>query len=297
MHYIHRIKRQYIEFIVGIFIIVAIIIVLVILFVGVKEKKVLEKKYRLSCIFSQGYQIKPGALIYLAGIEIGIVESVDFVLINNTYKIKMILSIDMKFMDKIRKNSVATIGSPALVGSRMINISMGDKRFALLKDGDTIPTKEFIEMEDIIDNLKQLALKIVQKEKQISTILNNIEEASFSLKDKKTPLGAILCDKEIYNKLHTTVCNLETTSIYLNKQLPIMLSYLENTTKELPELIINTNKTLTELETTIKILKEVSMMVNKEKDMLFVKLGQLLDNTNELLNRINAILKGTSKRK
>ncbi|HOV15751.1 MAG TPA: MlaD family protein, partial [Spirochaetota bacterium] len=97
--------------------------------------------------YQYGNDIKEGTLVTLNGINIGEVKSVE---IDEQNRVKAILSVWRKYSHKIRKDSVAKIVRPLMIGNKQISISPGLDKFPVLHPGDVIRSEESSEMVDLV---------------------------------------------------------------------------------------------------------------------------------------------------
>jgi phospholipid/cholesterol/gamma-HCH transport system substrate-binding protein len=77
------------------------------------------QQYRLSTRFADVQGLKAGAVVRVAGVEVGTVDSVRF----EGTEVEVVLRISRGLQDKITTDSVATIGSLSLLGEPIIEVS------------------------------------------------------------------------------------------------------------------------------------------------------------------------------
>jgi phospholipid/cholesterol/gamma-HCH transport system substrate-binding protein len=102
-------------------------------------------RYTLYANFEKVGGIKPGAVVEIAGVEVGKVKSVE---INKAYQAVLSLLIEKNI--KIQEDAIASIKTKGLIGEKYIQITPGasDKD---LPDGGTIrETESAIDVEEII---------------------------------------------------------------------------------------------------------------------------------------------------
>jgi len=229
MHYVHKLKRSTIEKIVGWFIVVSIAVVIAVL-VGLSiRSKIFEKEYHLVSVIKEGYGLRSGTLVKLAGIDVGEVVDISF---NEENKIKILMKINRKFQQRIRGDSKSIISSSGLVGDKFVNITVGSMAAPPLADGDSIQMIEPVEIGDLgarlntiikqIEDILSETYGIVHKVNSSSIVeldaaLKNVRKISADIKDSK--MITLLSDEEAYksakdsvNKLNMTMENLKKSS-------------------------------------------------------------------------------------
>lgn len=246
MHYIHRFKSRTIEKIVGLFILLSVIGLILILFFTLRSQKVLEKKYQLKATFSQGYGLKIGAKVYLSGLEVGIVESIQF---DQENKVQTVLLIQKRFQEKIRRDSIATMAKMGMFGDRDVSISIGSKDLPVLLDGEEIKSKDPAEITDLTSEIEPIIEKIETAVENIKgftsnlnakavPILDSLKDISTGLNQGKGPLGVALKDERLASEIKETVSLGKETIVSLQES----ALKIKEASKELSGLMANGNE-------------------------------------------------------
>ena len=110
-------KKYSFEIMVGYFFTMAIL--MLIIFVGFMlfsaKWFLFETTYTI--YYTYGNDIKKGTLVTLNGLEIGQVKTID---IDDKNRLKVVISVAAKYVNKIREDSVAKIVRPLLIGNKQI---------------------------------------------------------------------------------------------------------------------------------------------------------------------------------
>jgi phospholipid/cholesterol/gamma-HCH transport system substrate-binding protein len=95
-------------------------------------------RYRLVGYFDNVQGLIPNAPVWLAGKQVGRVESVDFEdRETGRPAVRVVLQVDRGVSEQIREDSVASIGTIGLLGDRYVEISLGTSQLAALAaDGE-----------------------------------------------------------------------------------------------------------------------------------------------------------------
>lgn len=227
MHYVHKFKRSTIEKIVGWFVIFSVLAVIAVLVgLGIRNK-IFEKEYRLAAVIREGYGIRSGTPVKLAGIDVGEVVDIGF---NEENKIKVIMKINKRFQQKIRQDSKSIISSSGLVGDKFINMTVGTMAAPILADGDNIPMIEPVEMGDLgarlntiinqVEDILSQTYGIVHKLNsssigELDATLKNVRKISADIKDSK--MLSLVNDEDAFKSVKDSVSKLNMTMENLKK--------------------------------------------------------------------------------
>lgn len=132
------------------------------------EKGFWTPQYRLFAYYNDAQGLISGAPVWLAGKDVGIVESVTFSpLGGDRPSVQVTLQINRDVQDRIRADSVASIGTIGLLGDKYIEIRMGTLEAQPLTPDAEIRTVDPVNLTDVvergalaIDNLSELAVNI-----------------------------------------------------------------------------------------------------------------------------------------
>ncbi len=302
MHYVHRLNKKNTERLAGVFVLSILgILIAVFLFIG-SQQRFFSEKYTLKTVLNEGYGLKPGVPVNLAGIEVGKIESIDF---NDENKIEVVLSIQKSFQERIREDSVITVVSLGLMGSKMLEISLGSVSKPVIKDGGTIKSSATLEFDNIIAGVNPLLIKATRAldrvfllSKNLNTsfdridnVFKTLDEMIAEVKEGKGSLGGLLRDERFYSDL----VNLINSGQELISDLKDTLSDVKVTSGELPGLIEKSEITISEFNEGIqglpeliskgtavindisKITGELSKFISKDKSEITTIKGVLKD--------------------
>jgi phospholipid/cholesterol/gamma-HCH transport system substrate-binding protein len=139
-------KKMDIELAVGIFVMIGI---LAIGYMSVRLGK-LElmggRGYIVYAEFEKAGGIKPGAVIEIAGVEVGTIKSIN--LDNNLALIEFALDDTVK----LQEDAIASIKTKGLIGEKYIQITPGGSEKILQTGGKLRETESAVDMEELISN-------------------------------------------------------------------------------------------------------------------------------------------------
>ncbi|MBL9006179.1 MAG: MCE family protein [Myxococcales bacterium] len=139
---------------VGAFVLVALVsLVLVIGLVG-RSRSLFSRKALLHTSFENISGLVVGAPVRLAGVDIGIVQRIQFDRDPKIKKVHVLLGVQSKYLDRIRGDSIARLSSKGLLGDMIINITVGSPEFPALKSGDELKAAESEGLTEIVSSLQ-----------------------------------------------------------------------------------------------------------------------------------------------
>jgi len=124
--------------VVGSFLIVAVLALGAMILSLTSERGIFVAQYRLQARFENVQGLLPGAPVWLAGKEVGIVETIEFEPVGADVPVEVSLGIDRAVQSHIRADSVATIGTIGLLGDSYVEITVGSAEARMLQDGQEI---------------------------------------------------------------------------------------------------------------------------------------------------------------
>lgn len=115
------------------------------------ERGFWKPRYQLLAYFQNVQGLIAGAPVRLAGKDVGMVESVSFVPLGGTRPpIRVTLQIDRSAQERIRSDSLATIGTIGLLGDKYVEISMGTAKGVVLSEGGELPARTPLDLTDVL---------------------------------------------------------------------------------------------------------------------------------------------------
>lgn len=239
----------------GLFVLITVIAIVIILVVVGKERGVFKKRYDLKTTFKHGGNIAKNTAVTLAGIKAGEVSDI---YINDNHEIEVVMSIQRKFQEMIREDSVAILVSSFLTGS-VIDINMGSPKAGVLGNGSRITSAETTEIADKIGvkvlipesgAIREMLNDIPALLAKVDKLVNNLEEFSRRLNESnivehsKTLIsnaGEMTSDmKNASEYIPALLAKTDTLLVEFNavmKDLKIVSEHLKETAPELPRLI------------------------------------------------------------
>lgn len=158
-------ERRRLSLIVGAFLIAAFAVGAFALLSLGQGTGLLQPRYRLVTYFEDVQGLVAGAPVRLAGRDVGQVEFVTFsTLGDDRPPVRVVMQLDQSVQDRVRSDSVASIGTIGLLGDKYVSISMGTATGRVLEDEQELASVSPIDLSmavvrgtEAIDNVATLA--------------------------------------------------------------------------------------------------------------------------------------------
>lgn len=157
------------------------------------------QRYELKTKFPDVKGLKKGAVVRVAGVEVGKVTAVEFV----GAEVEVALEVKDDMQPRITTDSRASIGSLSLLGEPIIDISP-QSTGTPLKDGDFLPAGR------APGQLADVAESATQSLEQVTGILRDIRAG-------KGTVGRLFTDDQVYKEVQALVSAAEGVAGHLNR--------------------------------------------------------------------------------
>jgi phospholipid/cholesterol/gamma-HCH transport system substrate-binding protein len=138
---------------------------------------VFQPRYRLVAYFDNVQGLIGGAPVWLAGRPVGRVESVRFgARPDGTPALQVMLQVDREVQERIRSDSVASIGTIGLLGDRYVEVSIGTQAGVPLEDGGELATLTTLDMGSIVAKGTQTLESIAQLAANLNEVIDAFGE-------------------------------------------------------------------------------------------------------------------------
>lgn len=246
---------------VGLVITLTLVIFFVTVFFAGAIEKLFSKKVELQAHIQDVKGLRKGAPVWISGIEVGSVKSMN---LHPEHGTIVTLSIDRNALGFLRKDSEASILTMGLLGDKYIELSNGSPDAEPVKPGEVIRGRAQIDLKDvmetgaasiekmaeIIGKLEGFADKVEKGEGTLARFLKdpavyeNLKETTKTLslvlkdiKDGQGTLRMLLDDPSLYNRIFAATSSIEEFGKKLNEGQGTLKRLTED-----PELYENLNK-------------------------------------------------------
>ena len=197
---------------VGLFVLAAVILFVVFVLTIGSQTRVFQTGYMLRASFSSAEGLIVGAPVRLAGLTVGNVTRIGFGRDPGDKRIVVDLSVDRRVQERIREDSVASIGTIGLVGDKYVEVTVGspDRKaldpMALLHTIDPMNYAQLLAKGDqIMTSVSKLALTMeeffagagsVDTRRNLVAIIGSLRRTLAEVETGKGLLHALIYDEK-----------------------------------------------------------------------------------------------------
>lgn len=134
-------------------------------------------QYRLVAGFGNVQGLQPGAPVWLAGKEVGHVDTVEFTAEPGTRPVQVGLRVATSLRDRVREDSIARIGTIGLLGDSYVEITVGSPDARILSDGDAIGVVDPASISDVIATGTEALDNIALLASNLNGVVENFSES------------------------------------------------------------------------------------------------------------------------
>jgi len=217
---------------VGTSVLVVLLVMAAAVFILGGSTNMLEPRYRLNASFTDISGLRDGAVVRLAGIDVGEVTNVRFPDDNAEKRIFIQLNIMEKYQERIRKDSQASIQTEGVLGDKYISLSVGSPDQPMLVHNDWVETNDPLEFlsymtkaTEILDSTAGIARKInfMLGEDQdsarasLANAIVGLEAIVKQIESGKGLLHELVYDERMASYARNSMANLELTTASLQR--------------------------------------------------------------------------------
>ena len=157
------------------------------------EQGFLRRHYELHARMDQVNGLQVGAPVWLAGVNVGSVSEVKFILDDSTghTRIELLMKIKKGVQELIREDSRARIGTLGLLGDKYVAVSLGNPQQPMLRDGDYIQSTNPIDFEELISR----SVGVVD---DITSTVHSFKHIAAKIDEGEGTLGLLVNDPVLY---------------------------------------------------------------------------------------------------
>lgn len=254
----------------GLFVIISTLLFIAAVYLIGQQQNMFKKNFTINSYFQNVNGLQKGNNVRYSGVNVGTVKDITMV---NDSTIEVIMNIEEKIIEHIRKDAIATIGSDGLVGNMIVNIVPGNGAAPVISNGDTIESYSKIGADDILSTLS-----VTNENAAILTA--DLLKITNAMIDGKGTLALLLNDTIMSKQLRLTVSNLQMASRDASKsikELNELVSSLRTNNESVLGVLLNDSTSGNKLRTIVSNLESSSIEIDK-----------VTKNINETVNKINS---------
>jgi phospholipid/cholesterol/gamma-HCH transport system substrate-binding protein len=195
----------------GAFILGALIVFAVIVFWIGDRHLAFTRSYRVAAPFDNVAGLDEGAPVRAGGVRIGTVDRIELPH-QPDEKITVEMELKNSTRDVIKKDSVASIETEGLLGSKYVAISFGSQEAEQVRNGDTIDSRPPVDYGDVAKKAGEMLESARSALDSSKIAIGNMNDATGDLKSitgkidsGQGTMGALVNDRSVYRNLNATV--------------------------------------------------------------------------------------------
>jgi len=261
---------------VGIFIFLGIVIFIVGVLTLGGQKKTFEKKVAIKAVFDDVGGLQVGNNVWFSGVKIGTVKKMTF---TPKSQVEVILNIESKTQQYIRKDAKAKISSEGFIGNKIVVIYGGTMNSPSVQENDLLAVENGLNTDEIMATFQE-------NNKNLVDITGDIKLISRRLVDGKGSLGKLMTDETLVNTLQATAVGLRQASSNAERLTASISDYAARLRSKgsLTNDLITDTVIFSQLRSTVIQLQQVSKTANEVTDN--IKL--VSENFKEVSNNLNS---------
>lgn len=189
----------------GIFVIAGIAFTVFMLYMIGSSRNLFSSSFEISATFNNVNGLLPGNNVRLSGIDVGTVKRIR-VITDSTVQVFMIISREMRKF--IRKNSIASVGTDGLMGSKLVNINSAQGAAPYISSGDTLRSLKPIESDEMLRTLNTTNMNLARITTDMRMITHKLNSSN--------SLWSMLQDSVIAQNLKSSVRNIDEATYNAN---------------------------------------------------------------------------------
>jgi phospholipid/cholesterol/gamma-HCH transport system substrate-binding protein len=159
--------------------------------------------YELKSTFRHVSGLVEGADVRVGGIHQGTVEHIDLPE-RPGESIVVVMKLRRATMPLVRTDSVASIQSEGLLGSKYVQISFGTESAPAIQNGGTIQSEPPLDMADLMNKTNEILDNTNETMKNVQASSDNFKEISDKIERGVGTVGALVNDRKMYDTMNQT---------------------------------------------------------------------------------------------
>jgi len=190
---------------VGITVIVASATLAVLLFLMSGTRGLFTKRITLQSYFDNASGLRQGAPVRLSGVDIGNVSSIRIVPDKDKRltPVEVIMKVSTRYGFNLRRDSVTSLDTAGVLGETYLDIDSSQAIGLPVQDGDTLATQVHPDFNEVV-RASQSTLQ------NMDALLKRADRILAFAESGKGSLGKLIYDPTLYNRLSSTVADLQT---------------------------------------------------------------------------------------
>jgi len=175
-----------------------------------------------------------GSPVWIAGIEVGNVTSIEFVNLDSARQIEVKFKVLNSVTNMITTDASVKLGTIGFIGDKYIEVIPGTLTNPQLEPGSFLATAPS-------GNLDEVFAKSGSAVDDASELMNNLSEITARLKEGEGSFGKMFTESEIYDKLTRLIASLTVLVGDLQKNQARLITSIDNISADLADILVKVN--------------------------------------------------------
>ena len=158
------------------------------------------KRYKLVVLLPSANGLRVGGTVTVAGQLAGTVSSIDFLPpdADTTRNLRVVVQVDQALQQQVREDSRARLRTLGLLGDKIVDITPGTPRYAILPANDTIQVEPALDYEGVLLQASGAVSDMVQLTRDLRGITGGMARGEGTV-------GQLLTNRSLYDELNGTL--------------------------------------------------------------------------------------------
>jgi len=219
---------------VGVVIMLAIAVLMYTSFTG-GGTSIFEKKISFVCYFQNVNGLVKGSPVWMSGVEVGNVTSIDFDVLDSPRQVKVVCRVTKKIHPYLNVDTRAQLGTIGFLGDKYIEIIPG------LKGAAPIASMEEIQVEDV-GSAPAMFKAGEEAAERAGALVGNLDTFLVRLNAGEGTLGQLATNDTLYIQLTALLANLTKLSADLQKNQEALINSITNMSNSVGDLAGQVNE-------------------------------------------------------
>jgi phospholipid/cholesterol/gamma-HCH transport system substrate-binding protein len=209
-----------------------------------KAANLFTKRYELLVFLPSANGLRVGGSVTLAGKLVGTVKEIEFLPVDfdSTRNLRIVARVDRTVREQIRQDSKAQLRTMGLLGDKVLDITPGTPRTAVLEEGDTIRVGEALDLEAVLAKAAGAVDDVVLLTRDLRVVTSGLAAG-------KGTVGQLLTNRAMYDQL--TGAMARANALFASLQNPNgTFGRMMND----PTLYVNLTSTVATLDSTLRVV-------------------------------------------
>lgn len=160
---------------VGVVVLTALVVLLLGVFLVGQEQSIFRSKNDYIIRFTSVSGLSTGNPVQLDGVQVGSVQDVILPEDPSISEIEVQITVDRRFADRVRSNSMARIKTLGLLGDKYVEITSGSPQAPRIEDGGEIPTAPATSVDELMSSGEDVITNVTAITFSLRNILERME--------------------------------------------------------------------------------------------------------------------------